>query len=567
MLSRTTQAVCALPIVILAACADGPGAKDPVSVDWVSPTSSMSAGEVPSRKSDPKYTFVHMSDDSLWTLVAQGDGTAVVGLKAPGANRGEFQGRVLLTRSERRQGVQALLALPGVTVEQEHGELPIIRVKVTDAASFSLLRALPFVDYAEPARLRSGVSYSTGGWGCSYTLASGRTMYYPGGDVVPVTYGMMGITNAWRRSSGSGKTVGLTDTGIYFSSEQMVRNVRAGQSGSRRVTYTNSTNYQDPYIGDDGCSHGTRMAGVITAPKDDSGPVGVAWGANFVGVRHNDDVGVFDTYYAGQAIRIAAENGSDIIAMAWGSPDYWFNSIEAEIKHWYYNHDKLFIGAAGTDTGCANAIWRHNAFFPAEMGEVMAVTAIDDNGKVSCDSHYGPSVELVSYINQPTTGRYSDVVSIRASSNATAVIAGAAALVWSYYGGTRQGVVQRLKQTARNPWGTYGIGSGVIDVARAMGILHHARLPDYGMATGDEPVEITVQVSHSGGTGPFRYYWSNGSVTSVPYTTYRYHPVRDVAHYSIHVTVEDTYDGATLGANGTVTLWPSDPSGCPSCAQ
>lgn len=495
-----------------------------------------------------------MSDDSLWHYVALADSTAIVGLKAPGGIRGVYQGRVLLDAEEWRGAKQALAALTGATVLEENERLPNVRVKVRDAQTLAQIRKLPVVDYVEPAKLREGFSFSIG---CSYDLASGRTVTYSGiGDIIPWTYKFMGIPEAWKITNGSGKRVGLTDTGIYWSGEQMRQNVRAGQSANRHVTYTHTTNYQDPYIADDGCSHGPRMAGVIAAPRDDSGPVGVAWGAHFVSVRHNDDITVFDTWYAAQAIRKAAENGSDIIVMAWGSPDYWFNSIEDEIHYWHYTHQRLFVGAAGTYSQCIEYIFRNNTFFPAEVPEVIAVTGVNDDGNLPCNVAHGPGVDLAGHIGQATTGRNSEVVSVEGSSNATGVVGGMAALVWSRYPWmSRDQVRQRLESTASRAHHRDGdIGWGIVHAYKAVGGFYNLRtdgptcLSQYETGNG---VSLTAMPY---GDGPFTYRWSNGDTNQS--TWFPAPAPGETGEYAVYVT--DGLEGKTVAAYHRVEVLPAD---------
>jgi hypothetical protein len=54
---------------------------------------------------------------------------------------------------------------------------------------------------------------------------------------------------------------------------------------------------------DDACGHGTRMAGVIAAPDDGRGVMGVAWGANLVNVRHANGVANVSSSDARAAVR------------------------------------------------------------------------------------------------------------------------------------------------------------------------------------------------------------------------------------------------------------------------
>jgi serine protease len=362
--------------------------------------------------------------------------------------------------------------------------------------------------------------------------------------MIPSTYNFMGIPEAWRIATGSGRTVGLTDTGIYYTGEQMTTNVRAGHSANRFVTYTNTTNYAEPYIADDACSHGPRMAGVIAAPRDNSGPVGVAWGANFVSVRHNDDVTVFDAYYATQAINLAGSNGSDIIVMAWGAADVWFSSIEDAIKYWHYNFGRLFVGAAGSTGVCIDYLLRNNTFFPAEIPEVIAVTGVDDDGRLACNVMHGPGVDLAAHIDQVTTGRYSDVVTIMASSNAAGVVGGMAALVWNRYPTmSRDQVRQRLESMAS--YGLSGnkdgdIGYGIVNAYRAVGGFYDLRIDGPTCLGAYEADEVTLTAMPYG-DGPFTYKWHDGQTGKS--ATFLAPAPGETAEYLVYVT--DGLEGKT----------------------
>ncbi|MDQ3388079.1 MAG: hypothetical protein M3483_01115 [Gemmatimonadota bacterium] len=60
-------------------------------------------------------------------------------------------------------------------------------------------------------------------------------------------------------------------------------------------------------------------------------------------------------------------------------------------------------GAAGTSK-CNDILDDDNVVFPAEMDEVMAVTALEyPGGYVPCGAHHWPEVDLAAYHNQPTS--------------------------------------------------------------------------------------------------------------------------------------------------------------------
>lgn len=100
--------------------------------------------------------------------------------------------------------------------------------------------------------------------------------------------------------------------------------------------------------------------------------------------------------------------------MAWQSNNY-FWTVSDEIRYWYRNRDVLFFGAAGT-SGCAPHGQHGNVLFPAQMDEVIAVTGLNSaTYTLDCSVHRGPEVELVAFISQPTTGRYTPDVINRSS--------------------------------------------------------------------------------------------------------------------------------------------------------
>ena len=85
---------------------------------------------------------------------------------------------------------------------------------------------------------------------------------------------------------------------------------------------------------------------------------------------------------AGEAIQIAALNGAKVISMAWGltSQSWYINDV---IDYWHYNHDVMFVGAAGTcpDGWCPGN--DNTAIFPASKEEVLAVTGANQDASSS----------------------------------------------------------------------------------------------------------------------------------------------------------------------------------------
>jgi subtilisin family serine protease len=450
-------------IAALAACSDQP---QPTAAPGAA--QARGAQQIPTREQERPGTLIQRSDAELWSYVQQGGGTAVVGIKAPGAARGTYRGRVLVDRSEWTQGRAAILAQRGVSLVKTDDLLPTVEVRLADQAALSAVRKLPMVDYVEPVMVADDLHAYAGVGGCGFGSAwTGDRQLTSTGDVYSQKFTAMGIPNAWNYSSGAGVTIGLIDTGISSGQGQFTSTFASGASAGRTLRFMKVASQSSVY---DGCGHGTRMAGIIAAPWDGGSVGGIAYRSNLISVRQSSGVAAVSSSDAKESVRTAASNGARVIVMAWESLNWWWQ-VSDEIEYWHYNTPTLFLGAAGT-SGCGDGILDSNVVFPADMPEVMAVTGITyPGGGVPCGIHRGADVEVTAYLDVPSTGQYTgDVVEMGGSSNATAVVGSVAALVWSRNPGmTRDQVRARLQQTAAYyPNRHSEQGYGLINASRAV---------------------------------------------------------------------------------------------------
>ena len=461
------SAALVLLAVALAACADDPTRTLPPEPGAAS-LSAAPQQDVPSRREERPGTSLDLSDAELWSHVAAGGRVAAVGLKAPGRSRGVYRDQILLSRSQWIQARNAVLGQRGVQLRLADDLLPVVEVRLADLDALRAVRRLPMVDYVEPVSMASDLPPFAAVGGCGYGVGWGddrrRTAE---GDVYSAKFDAMRIPEAWALSGGEGVTIGLTDTGISSSQQQLLSQFATGRSAGRTVTLRHIAARSGPY---DACGHGTRMAGVIAAPHDGVSVGGVAWGANLVSVRHADGVANISSSDAKYSVRMAAQNGSRIIVMAWQSMNWWWQ-VSDEIRFWHHNRPILFLGAAGT-SGCGDGIIDGNVVFPADMGEVVAVTGERyPDGAIPCGIHYGKQVELTAYLDVPTTGQFTDnVVGIGGSSDAVGIVAGIAALTWSKNPGlTRDALRQRLWSSgALYPTRSGTRGYGMVNAHRAV---------------------------------------------------------------------------------------------------
>lgn len=433
----------ALALAALAACSDG----SPSGPD-LDPALASAGEQIPTRQQQRPGTFIEKSDAELWSYVQASEGRVAVGLKVPGSARGVWKGKVLVDRNQKAQGRAAVLAQRGVQLVAADELLPRLEVRLSDQAALAAVRRLPFVDYVEPVMVAQEVSQFAGvggcGWGSSWT---GDRQYTSTGDVYSQKFTGMNIPAAWSYSSGSGIKIGLIDSGISSGQGQFTTTFASGSSTGRTLSLQKISSQPSAY---DDCGHGTRMAGIIAAPWDGRNVAGIAYRASLVSVRHASGVAAVNASDAAASVRLANQQGAQVIVMAWESLN-WMWQVSDEIEYWHYGRQVLFFGAAGT-SGCWDGILDSNVIFPADMPEVVAVTGVTyPGGGVPCGIHHGSDVELTSYLDVPSTGRYTaDVVGMGGSSNATAVAGGIAALVWSRNPTmTRDQVRARLQQTAQ----------------------------------------------------------------------------------------------------------------------
>ena len=191
------------------------------------------------------------------------------------------------------------------------------------------------------------------------------------------------------------------------------------------VTITNGVAIAgSPYVDDNG--HGTHVAGIIAAMKNDIGVVGVAPKANLYAVKVLDSSGSGYVSDIVAGIDWAIDHNINIINMSLGSSSY--SSLLKEEVDMAYSKGILLVAAAGNSGTKRTTI--DNVEYPAKFESVIAAAATDVNNFRASFSSTGTEVEVSAPgVNIKSTYLNNSYATMSGTSMATPMVAGDLALL------------------------------------------------------------------------------------------------------------------------------------------
>ncbi len=444
-----------------------------------------------------KFNWSEVDDHTLWSALIHGENILSIGYgekeehfsSNPNSKLTTLKNNLIAIVSENEETSNKKTLITDYTI------INVLDVQVKKLSTIKKLRNTEGVRYIEPigySKFGTLKSSKLSSSGCSQEgenlNAADYTTTTPNNAKVSWHLSKHNITKAWRYATGKGITVGLIDTGI--SRQQTLLNPSGfndGYSNGRTIEKYGvfidsywwwSSNYDGPH---DLCGHGTSMASLIAAPRNDDGlPVGVAYNSNLVAYRATEDV-VLNDYHERKGvtralIELANRRDVKIISMSVGY--LWsIGNIKDAIKY-AHSKGKLIIAAGGTSTSYTT--W-YGVIFPASMSETVAVTGVKDSSNYQkCNvCHTGSEIDFTIIMERTNNtnshaialGFYNNQESyVGGSSCATATTAGIAALVWERHPEwTKNQVLEKLKQSADfYPNKNSKFGYGNIDALRAV---------------------------------------------------------------------------------------------------
>jgi len=346
----------------------------------------------------------------------------------------------------------------------------VVRVLGDPAAVAARLNRSPAVLYAEPNHILYPVDAqipNDARFGELYNLHNtGQAGGTPGADIgAPEGWGMRAGLIGFR-SATSGVKVGLVDTGVLASHEDLAGKV-ADCAGVKNTGTFILELFADPTIVPGKCvddnGHGTHVAGILAARANNGvGVTGVAFDSPLSVCKSGG--GIFGgSPVAGIANCIGwlSGLGVKIISMSIGGIAR-SAALDAAIAA--ASEKSLLISAAGNDNS-------PNLSYPGAYPEVVSVAATDRTDARASFSNYNDDVELsapgTDVLSAMKDGSY---ILLSGTSMATPHVAGVAALI-AAKGGTPASWREKLHRSVDDlgaPGRDPQFGFGRIDLAKAL---------------------------------------------------------------------------------------------------
>lgn len=442
-------------------------------------------------KNEGTFNWKNESDHFLWSAVFRGNRMVSIGFgsskddfdrsKSPDNKNMENEILNTIAKSEGRESGRFLL--------NSDQYLNQIDVTIEKEETITALRQMKTIRYVEPADYHyfeneakynaNAKSSGSGSSGCGFSTATLSAVDYTSttpSAKIPWAFAKHNIPDAWNYSTGAGVTIGLIDTGVSPDQSLLGSSFNNGASSGRTISKFGVYNSDGSA---DQCGHGTKMASVMAAPRNNAGlPVGVAYNANLIAYRAAENV-VLETSSEQNGVKTAfTELGNNtnvkIISMSMGHI-FSVGKIEDGVKY-AYARGKLIFCAGGTSTSFTNFV---GVIFPASMPETQAITGVKEGtSNQKCNvCHSGSQIDFTFQMERasgntvPVLSYYNGQADyVGGSSVATAATAGIAALVWAKNPSwTRDQVLNKMRQSATYyPTINSSYGYGNINVLKAV---------------------------------------------------------------------------------------------------
>lgn len=246
---------------------------------------------------------------------------------------------------------------------------------------------------------------------------------------------------AWAAGyTGEGITVAIIDTGVQLDHPDLLHSiwVNAGEIAGDGID-NDGNGFIDDQHGwdfvdtdnspDDEHNHGTHVAGIVTAARNDIGGTGVAYASQIMPIRVLNDQGTGSTFDVAQGIRYAVDNGAHVINLSLGGGRS--TSILSAVR--YALDNNVFVVAASGNEG--EDVPGYPGFESGVYENLISVGAHNNSNQLaSFSNRVGDSKAI--QVDAPGVTIYSTLTNsnysyLSGTSMATPYVSGLAALILS----------------------------------------------------------------------------------------------------------------------------------------
>lgn len=280
--------------------------------------------------------------------------------------------------------------------------------------------------------------------------------------------------------TGAGLLVAVIDTGIDVANPEFVGRIDPRSADLVISSVVGAADARSPASLQDADGHGTSVAGILAAAKNDTGVHGVAFNATLLAYRADakDDPGTLlgEAIYKG-AVR-ASDFGAKVLNMSLGSNEPGVRDDFRALFDYTSAHDVVSAVAAGNDGAADPDESALAAIDPEARGTVIIVGAVNARGDIASFSNRagaGAAFYLAapgSSIRTTALGANGGTALFSGTSAATPFVSGAAALLRERWPQLTAAEVVDILLTSATDLGDPGVdavyGHGLLSLSRAL---------------------------------------------------------------------------------------------------
>lgn len=277
----------------------------------------------------------------------------------------------------------------------------------------------------------------------------------------------IGLPTAWSTTTGSGITIGIIDTGVDATHEDLADNMVAGYN-----FYDSNTTTTDVQ------GHGTAVAGLCAAVINNSlGIAGVAGGAHIMPLRVSDASGNATGSAIAKAITYAADHGCKVVNASFENV-YAGSTMQSAAAYLQQQGGVLCVPSGNTGT---------ESTVPA-TDTMVVVSSVNVDNSFSSFSTYGVAVQLCAPGNSVlATKNGGGYWSVWGTSFSSPTVAGVLALMFA----ANSLLTPALAMSLLNSTAT-DLGTGGRDKFFGYGLVNASAAVAAAVAAGTPPTDTTA---------------------------------------------------------------------------